>query len=115
MGQIAYVPTESQVTVSLQPIYSNQMEIQLNKFVSVIRLKTRLLNMGSPWARTKIRDGQYLDILKIRPVPEDSDDVIYEIQSQYHQRPDLLAYDMYGSSKIVVCTLNVIWIQRSCL
>ena len=54
----------------------------------------------SPWARTKIRDGQYLDILKIRPVPEDSDDVIYEIQSQYHQRPDLLAYDMYGSSKL---------------
>ena len=54
----------------------------------------------SPWARTKIRDGQYLDILKIRPVPEHSDDVIYEIQSQYHQRPDLLAYDMYGSSKL---------------
>jgi hypothetical protein len=54
----------------------------------------------SPWARTKIRDGQYLDILKIRPVPEDSDDIIYEIQSQYHQRPDLLAYDMYGSSKL---------------
>ena len=54
----------------------------------------------SPWARTKIRDGQYLDILKIRPVPEDSDDVIYEIQSQYHQRPDLLAYDMYGSTKL---------------
>ena len=37
---------------------------------------------------------------KIRSVPEDSDDVIYEIQSQYHQRPDLLAYDMYGSSKL---------------
>ena len=60
----------------------------------------------SPWARTKIRDGQYLDILKIRPVPEDSDDVIYEIQSQYHQRPDLLAYDMYGS-KVVYAPRNM--------
>jgi len=55
----------------------------------------------SPWGKTKvIRSGDYLDILKIRTVPEDSDDVKYEIQPQYHQRPDLLAYDMYGSPKL---------------
>ena len=56
---------------------------------------------SSPWAKTKLnRRGNYLDILNIRPVPADEDDVVYEIEAQYHQRPDLLAYDMYGNPKL---------------
>ena len=55
---------------------------------------------NSPWGKTKTVRGQYLGILSIRPVPEDGDDVVYEIQAQYHQRPDLLAYDMYGDPKL---------------
>lgn len=55
---------------------------------------------SSPWGNTKITGSGYLDILSIRTVPADNDDVLYEIQSQYHQRPDLLAYDMYGSPKL---------------
>ena len=55
---------------------------------------------SSPWANTKIEGEEYLGILKIRPVPKESDDVLYTIQPQYTHRPDLLAYDVYGDSKL---------------
>jgi len=55
---------------------------------------------NSPWGKTRLVKNEYLGILQIRPVPEEGDDVLYEIQSQYHQRPDLLAYDMYGTPKL---------------
>ena len=45
-------------------------------------------------------NDQYLDILNIRPVPATSDDVLYTIETQYTHRPDLLAYDLYGSTKL---------------
>jgi len=54
----------------------------------------------SPWSSTPIRNNQYLDVLTIRPVPAASDDVLYTVQPQYTHRPDLLAYDVYGSSKL---------------
>jgi len=54
----------------------------------------------SPWFKTKIINGQYLDKLTIRPVPAESDDILYTIETQYTYRPDLLAYDLYGSHKL---------------
>jgi hypothetical protein len=54
----------------------------------------------SPWAETKIITGPYLGILRIRPIPAESDDFLYEIESQYTFRPDLLAHDLYGTSKL---------------
>jgi hypothetical protein len=54
----------------------------------------------SPYASTTIKNNQYLDIFQIRPVPAQSDDVLYNVQPQYTHRPDLLAYDVYGSSKL---------------
>lgn len=54
----------------------------------------------SPWGNTPVRNNQYLDILRIRPVPAASDDVLYTVQPQYTHRPDLLAYDVYGNSKL---------------
>lgn len=51
---------------------------------------------SSPWKDTKIKNGQYLDQLTIRPVPAENDDILYEIQPQYTYRPDLLAHDLYG-------------------
>jgi hypothetical protein len=54
----------------------------------------------SPWADTKTIIGPYLDILKIRPIPAEPDDFLYEIESQYNLRPDLLSYDLYGTSKL---------------
>ena len=46
---------------------------------------------SSPYAQTQIIDDQYLDIITIRPVPKNPDDVEYTIESQYNHRPDLLA------------------------
>lgn len=50
----------------------------------------------SPWQETKITNN-YLDILTIRPVSAESDDFLYTIESQYALRPDLLAFDLYGT------------------
>ena len=54
----------------------------------------------SPWANTTIANSQYLDILSIRPVPAEPDDIVYTIENKYMYRPDLLAYDLYGSIKL---------------
>lgn len=54
----------------------------------------------SPWYNTKIQNGQYLEPLAIRPVPAENDDILYTIEAQYTYRPDLLAYDLYGSHKL---------------
>ena len=51
---------------------------------------------NSPWTKTEIVNRTYLDILEIRSVPAESDDIRYTIQPQYTHRPDLLAYDLYG-------------------
>lgn len=58
-----------------------------------------LYNNTSPWYSTSVTQN-YLDILKIRPVPAASDDVLYTIGSQYSNRPDLLAYDLYGDASL---------------
>lgn len=56
-------------------------------------------NNRSPWSKTKLQPG-YLDLLSIRPIAAEDDDSIYVIEPQYNYRPDLLAYDIYGSSKL---------------
>ena len=55
---------------------------------------------SSPYYKTPFVSGQYLDVLKIRPIPAEPDDVLYVIQVQYTHRPDLLAYDLYGDHKL---------------
>ena len=53
----------------------------------------------SPYANTDITPQGFLDILAIRPVPAEEDDVSYTIEPQYNHRPDLLSYDLYGTPK----------------
>ena len=53
----------------------------------------------SPWANTDITQD-YLDILSIRPVAAEVDDFVYIIEPQYTHRPDLLAYDLYGTPRL---------------
>lgn len=53
----------------------------------------------SPWSNTPTTDF-YLDILTIRPVSADADDSKFTITPHYNNRPDLLAYDLYGTSKL---------------
>jgi hypothetical protein len=53
----------------------------------------------SPWANTT-QNENFLELLTIRPVPAEADDFRYVIENQYKHRPDLLAYDLYGSHKL---------------
>jgi alpha-L-fucosidase len=53
----------------------------------------------SPWYDTKIVNNK-LDFLEIRPVAAEDDDFLYKIESQYTHRPDLLAFDLYGTSRL---------------
>lgn len=55
---------------------------------------------SSPWSTTQIADDTYLDVLSIRPIPASDDDILYEIQTQYAYRPDLLSYDLYGTKNL---------------
>lgn len=54
----------------------------------------------SPWNKTSFNVNGYLDTLKIRPIPAEDDDILYEIQPQYNYRPDLLAYDLYNTPNL---------------
>jgi hypothetical protein len=54
---------------------------------------------SSPWANTQ-QNNFYLELLDIRPVPAEADDVRYIIENQYRHRPDLLAFDLYGNPKL---------------
>jgi hypothetical protein len=56
-------------------------------------------NNASPWSNTA-QNNFYLELLDIRPVPSESDDLRYVIENQYKNRPDLLAYDLYGNAKL---------------
>lgn len=53
----------------------------------------------SPWSITP-QNNLYLELLEIRPVPAENDDYLYTIENQYKHRPDLLAYDLYGTPKL---------------
>lgn len=53
----------------------------------------------SPWYLTKINKN-YLMELEIRSVPAEDDDFLYTLEPQYTRRPDLLAYDLYGTPKL---------------
>jgi hypothetical protein len=54
---------------------------------------------NSPYYKTSI-NANYLDIFNKRNIPALDNDITYEIEPQYAYRPDLLAYDLYGSSKL---------------
>jgi hypothetical protein len=44
--------------------------------------------------------GSYLDILQLRNLPNELDDILFEVPQQYAFRPDLLANDLYGDSRL---------------
>ena len=56
-------------------------------------------SQASPYSATR-QNNLYLELLSIRPVPAEQDDYLYTIENQYNRRPDLLAYDLYGDSKL---------------
>lgn len=54
---------------------------------------------SSPYYQTKTF-GKFLDVMINRPITKLPDDVLYEIDSVYEYRPDLLAADLYGTSAL---------------
>jgi len=53
----------------------------------------------SPWYKTQELPG-FMAPINVRPVSAEPDDWVYTIEPQYNHRPDLLAYDLYGSTKL---------------
>jgi len=56
--------------------------------------------VSSPYYATKTINNSYLDLMTIRSVPAEPDDILYTVQPQYAYRPDLLAYDLYNSKEL---------------
>jgi hypothetical protein len=54
----------------------------------------------SPYATTNIVNGQYLDVMSNRAIPGYETDTRWEITPTYNLRPDLLANDLYGDSRL---------------
>ena len=61
----------------------------------------------SPYFETE-EVADYLDILNPRTITAEQDDQTYTIERTYAYRPDLLAYDLYGSPRLWWVLLNVI-------
>ena len=53
----------------------------------------------SPYSNTG-ETADYLDVLNPRTLTADQDDQSYTIERTYAYRPDLLAYDLYGSPRL---------------
>jgi hypothetical protein len=53
----------------------------------------------SPYSQTESY-AFYLDVASIPNIPYDPSDVEYEIDAIYGNRPDLLAFDLYGDSAL---------------
>jgi len=53
----------------------------------------------SPYFSTSQNDG-YLEVLRARPITAEDDDQSYTIERTYAYRPDLLAYDLYGTPRL---------------
>jgi hypothetical protein len=53
----------------------------------------------SPYFDTPTRE-YYLDVMENRAIPKNPEDQLFTITQVYHQRPDLLAYDLYGQSDL---------------
>ncbi len=53
-----------------------------------------LYSKNSPYYLTNLSNG-YLDVINLRDLPIETDDVLFEVTNTYQYRPDLLAYDLY--------------------
>jgi alpha-L-fucosidase len=42
----------------------------------------------------------YLDVMVNRPIPKENDDISFTINATYQYRPDLLAFDLYGTGNL---------------
>ena len=59
-----------------------------------------MYNKTSPYSKTPFNQANHLDLYSKRYVPKEPDDILYTIRPQYAYRPDLLSFDLYGTSKL---------------
>lgn len=52
-------------------------------------------NRTSPYYSTDDSNG-YLDVILFRNLPEQSDDILFEVTNAFEYRPDLLAFELYN-------------------
>jgi len=53
----------------------------------------------SPYFNTPV-NGEYLGLMVNRDIPKLADDTRFTINETYNLRPDLLAYDLYGTPNL---------------
>ena len=53
----------------------------------------------SPYYNTSIVNN-YLDVINFRDIPNQVDDLLFQVTATYEHRPDLLAYDLYKDAKL---------------
>lgn len=63
-------------------------------------LVSKIYPPTSPYYLTNTVNGKFLDVMIDRPIPKDTTDRYWEITRVYEYRPDMLAYDLYGESKL---------------
>jgi hypothetical protein len=56
-------------------------------------------NKLSPYYFSDQSQG-YMAPIQFRDIPYQSDDIVFEVTSQYMHRPDLLAYDFYSDTSL---------------
>jgi hypothetical protein len=54
----------------------------------------------SPYYRSSVVNGSYLDVMINRPIFSDPTDVYWQITATYDLRPDMLANDLYNDSRL---------------
>jgi hypothetical protein len=54
----------------------------------------------SPYFTTATVNNQYLSTMVNRPIPGNQTDTYWEITPTYNLRPDMLASDLYGDSRL---------------
>jgi hypothetical protein len=52
----------------------------------------------SSYFATPTTNNIYLGFMTNRPIPRQVDDILFKINTTYNLRPDLLAYDLYGTA-----------------
>ena len=61
---------------------------------------TAQYSKSSPYFNTNVFGNKFLDVLTYTPIDKEVDDVSFTINSTYANRPDLLAFDLYGDSAL---------------
>lgn len=55
---------------------------------------------SSPYLLTDIVNNKFLDVMVNRSIPKEESDQYWQITDTYNLRPDLLAFDLYGDSRL---------------